>query len=126
MRFVAGRGAVAERHREDVAGRGRRDRVVAGRGAVAELLLAGAPWRSAIGKILLAGGAVAERHRESVAGRGAAAKIHLEAVAARSSLREDNAAASGSSCGGLPFKVALMVFCPLFGKEAPSGDELWG
>ena len=35
MRFVAGRGAVAERHREDVAGRG----------AEAEML-AGAPWRS--------------------------------------------------------------------------------
>ena len=35
MRFVAGRGAVAERHREDVAGRG----------AEAEML-AGAPWQS--------------------------------------------------------------------------------
>ena len=35
MRFVAGRGAVAERHREDVAGRG----------AEAEML-AGTPWRS--------------------------------------------------------------------------------
>ena len=36
---------MAERHREDTAGRG----------AVTELLLAGAPWRSAIGKLLLAG-----------------------------------------------------------------------
>ena len=71
-------------------------------------------------------GAVAERHREDVAGRGAAATSHRESVAGRSSLREDNAAASGSSCVGLPFKVALMVFCPFFGKEAPSGDELWG
>ena len=35
MRFVAGRGAVAARHREDVAGRG----------AEAEML-AGAPWQS--------------------------------------------------------------------------------
>ena len=70
-------------------------------------------------------GAVAERHREDVAGRGTAAKRHREAVAGRSSLRGDNAAASGSSYGGLPFKVALVVFCPLFGKEAPSGDELW-
>ena len=35
MRFVAGRGAVAERHREDVAGRG----------AEAEML-AGVPWQS--------------------------------------------------------------------------------
>ena len=32
----------------------------AGRGAVAELLLAGAPWLSAIGKQLLAGDAMAE------------------------------------------------------------------
>ena len=30
------------------------------RGAVAELLLAGAPWLSAIGKLLLAGDAIAE------------------------------------------------------------------
>ena len=74
MRFVAGRDAVAERHREDTAGRGRRARAVAGRGAVAE------------------------RHREDVAGRGAAATSHRESVAGRSSLREDNAAASGSSC----------------------------
>ena len=35
-------------------------RFVAGRGAVAELLMAEAPWRSAIGKILLAGSAVPE------------------------------------------------------------------
>ena len=36
-------------------------RFVAGKGAVAELLLAGAPWLSAIGKMLLArGAAVAE------------------------------------------------------------------
>ena len=60
-----------------------------------------------------------------VAGRGAVAERHREDVAGRSSLREDNAAASGSSCGGLPFKVALVVFCPLFGKKAPSGDKLW-
>ena len=91
MRFVAGRGAVVERHREDAAGRG----------------------------------TAAKSHREDVAGRDAVAKRHRESVAGRSSLRGDNAAASGSSCGGLPFKVALMVFCPLFGKEAPSGDELW-
>ena len=59
-------------------------RFVAGKGAVAELLLAGAPWRSAIGKRLArapwqlrccwqdaAGrGAVAERHREAAVGRG--------------------------------------------------------
>ena len=81
MRFVAGRGAVAERHREDVAGRGAEAEMlagapwqsdcreaepwqscwlgrccrVAGRGAVAELLLAWAPWRRAIGNQLLVG-----------------------------------------------------------------------
>ena len=87
---------------------------VAGVGAVTELLLAGALQRRAIGKLLLAGVPCGETMQQ-----------HREAVAGRSSLREDNAAASGSSCGGLPFKVALMVFCPLFGKEAPSGDELW-
>ena len=90
-------------------------RFVAGRGAAAK------SHREAVASR----GAVAERHREDVAGRGTAAKSRREAVAGRSSLRGDNAAASGSSYGGLPFKVALMVFCPLFGKEAPSGDELW-
>ena len=61
MRFVAGRDAVAERHREDVAGRGAEAEMLAGalrrkaigkmllaRGAaVAEILLAGALWREA-------------------------------------------------------------------------------
>ena len=52
---VAGRGSVAERLQ-----RGGAVAELAGRGAVAELL-AGAPWRSAIGKMLLArGAAVAE------------------------------------------------------------------
>ena len=46
---VASRGAVTERHRED-----------ASRGAVAELLLARTPWLSAIGKQLLAGDAMVE------------------------------------------------------------------
>ena len=40
MRFVAGRGAVAERLQRG--------------GAMAEHLLAGAPWQRAIGKLLLA------------------------------------------------------------------------
>ena len=58
MRFVAGRGAVAESHREDAAGRGRRSgRDTAGRGADAE--------------VFLAVGAVAKSHREDVAGWGA-------------------------------------------------------
>ena len=74
MRFVAGRGAVAERHREDVAGRG----------AEAEML-AGAPWRSDcreaepwqgcwLGRCCRAAGwsAAAE-----LAGRGAVAKMLL-------------------------------------------------
>ena len=75
MRFVAGRSAVAECHRENVAGLGRRSgRDTAGRGAlarsgavarggvvakggaVAEILLKG----RAIGKKMLAGGTVAE------------------------------------------------------------------
>ena len=116
MRFVAGRGAVAERHREDTAGWERYDRAVAGRGAAAK----------SHREVVAGRGAVAERHREDADGRGAVAKSRREAVAGRSSLREDNAAASESSCGGLPFKVALVVFCPLFGKKAPSGDELWG
>ena len=58
-RDTAGRGAVAERHREDVAGLGRHSgRDTAGRGAVArgctvaEILLPG----RAIGKKMLAGG----------------------------------------------------------------------
>ena len=49
MRFVAGRGAAAKSHREDVAGRG----------AAAERL-AGALQRRAIGKMLLAGDTVTE------------------------------------------------------------------
>ena len=116
MRFVAGRGAVAERHREDTAGWGRRARAVAGRGAVAERHR----------EVVAGRGTAAKRHREAVAGWGAVAKSRREAVAGRSSMRGDNAAASGSSCGGLPFKVALVVFCPLFGKKAPSGDKLRG
>ena len=37
MRFVAGRGAAAKSHREDLAGWGHRDRAVAGRGVAAGL-----------------------------------------------------------------------------------------
>ena len=62
MRFVAGRGTVAESHRE----------AFAGRGAVAELLdgsamakTMAAPWRQTIAKHLLARGAAAEHHREA-------------------------------------------------------------
>ena len=51
MRFVAGQGAGAQSHREDVAGRG----------TDAEVFLAGALQRRTIGKMLLAeGAAVAE------------------------------------------------------------------
>ena len=55
MRFVAGRGAVAEllargnvakSHREDVAGQGADAEVFLAGSAVAELLLAGVPWKS--------------------------------------------------------------------------------
>ena len=63
-RDTAGRGAVAERHREDVAGWGAatrgdvvaRSRALARGGTVAEILLPG----RAIGKKMLAGDAVAE------------------------------------------------------------------
>ena len=65
MRFVAGRGAVTESHREDVAGRGAVTEShledVAGRGAVAEQMAGSAMakrmaalWQRAIGKRLLA------------------------------------------------------------------------
>ena len=67
MRFVAGRGAAAESHREDVAGRGRCGGEPSGR-----YCWPGALRRRAIGKILPAGGAAAESHREDVAGRSAA------------------------------------------------------
>ena len=80
MRFVAGRGAVTESHREDVAGRGAVTEShledVAGRGAVAEQMAGSAMakrmaalWQRAIGKILLAGapwetmGAIEDRGR---------------------------------------------------------------
>ena len=81
-------------------------RFVAGKAAVAELLLAGAPWRSAIGKMLArapwqlrccwqdaAGrGAVAERHREAVAGRGAMAELLLARGAVAECHREETVA----------------------------------
>ena len=57
MRFVAGRGAVAEVLLVGAPLRrccwpGRSGGGAAGRGTVAEVLLAGAPWQSAIGKLL--------------------------------------------------------------------------
>ena len=59
---VAGRGAVTERHRED-----------AGRGAVAaEMLLAGRCWQDAAGR-----GAVTERHREEACQGAVAAEMLL-------------------------------------------------
>ena len=66
MRFVAGRGAVTESHREDVAGRGAEAERMAG-SAMAKRMAA--LWQRAIGKILLAGapwkstGAVEEHGR---------------------------------------------------------------
>ena len=81
MRFVAGRGAVAEllvrgnvakRHREDVAGQGADAEVFLAGSAVAELLLAGVPWKSlplgerrcCIVEELAAGRATMRQHRE--------------------------------------------------------------
>ena len=51
MRFVAGRGAVMESHREDVAGRGAEAERMVG-SAMAKRMAA--LWQRAIGKILLA------------------------------------------------------------------------
>ena len=59
---------------------GQRSGDVAGRGAVAELLLAGAPWRRAIGNQLLAGALwqsycwPGEATEQDAAGRGAVAE----------------------------------------------------
>ena len=90
MRFVASRGAVAERHREDVAGRG----------AEAEML-AGTPWRSdcreaepwqscwlgrcgraagrgAVAKMLLPGRSIGKRENSMREGKAASEKnMHL-------------------------------------------------
>ena len=74
MRFVAGQGAGAQSHREDVAGRGAA-RFVAGRALWRSFCWLGAPWRSSIGKLLLARSTVVESHREAVAGESAAAKV---------------------------------------------------
>ena len=66
MRFVAGRGAVAESHLGDVAGRGAEAERMVG-SAMAKRMAA--PWQRAIGKILLAGapwetmGAIEDRGR---------------------------------------------------------------
>ena len=78
MRFVAGRGAVAKRHREN-----------AGRSAVAKRLAA--LWRSAIRKMLPAGRcSAAKRHREdanqhkeATASGSASGKSHQEDAAPR-------------------------------------------
>ena len=87
-------------------------RFVAGRGAVAELLLAWAPWRSAIGKMLLAG-APCQRccwqgRCSGTAGRechgeedgGTVAKSHRESAAGRSSLH-------GRQCGSIGKSLPL-------------------
>ena len=69
MRFVAGRGAAAKRHREDAARRGRRSgRDTAGRGAVAESHREDVAGWGADAEVFLAVGAVAKRHREADAG----------------------------------------------------------
>ena len=87
MRFVAGRGAVAERCREaalwrsicwlGIVAESHRE-AFAGRGTVAERLQRG----GAMAEHLLARGTVAENHREAFAGQGAAAEHHWEAATA--------------------------------------------
>ena len=49
--FVVDRGAAAEHHREDIAGMGRCSRLAGSN--VEEMLMAGPPWQSLIGKNLL-------------------------------------------------------------------------
>ena len=61
MRFLACRGAVAERHREDVAGRGAAAELLAG-SAMAKRMAA--LWRRPIGKMLLAGDPAWKRMRQ--------------------------------------------------------------
>ena len=51
--LLLARGAVAECHREETVARESHREAFAGTGAVVELLLAGAPWRSSIGRNLL-------------------------------------------------------------------------
>ena len=64
---VASRGAVTERHREDAC-----------QGTVAaEMLLAGRCWPGRRSGAVAGRGAVAERHREAVAGQGAMAELLL-------------------------------------------------
>ena len=107
MRFVAGRGAVAEvlargnvaeSYREDAAGQGTDAEVFLAGGAVAELLLAGAPWRS------YWYGQPAE-----AAGRDAVAELLVRA-ASGSSWRErcGRMEQSGSLCGKVAARRATM------------------
>ena len=79
MRFVAGRGTGAERHREDVAGRGavaaemllsRTLLAEKTQGCIGKLLLAEAPWRLRCCWQDAAGREDARRNREDAAGRG--------------------------------------------------------
>ena len=86
-RAVAGRGAVAKSHREDVAGRERRDRAVAGRGAAAKSHREDIAGR----------GAVAERHREVVAGGGAVTELLLAGALRRRAV--GNLLLAGVPCG---------------------------
>ena len=71
MRFVAGRGTVAENHREAFGGQRRRGRA-AGRECYGEE----------------DGGTVAESHREAFAGRGTVADSHREAFAGQGAAAE--------------------------------------
>ena len=81
-------------------------RFVAGRGTVAELLAGSAMakrmavlWQRAIGKMLLARGTVADSHREAFAGQGAAAEHHREAATA-GKVRRATAGKEGRTTAG--------------------------
>ena len=60
MRFVAGRGAAAKSHQEDVPGRGAVAELMAGLGAVAELLAG----RGTVAKLLAGSRRKALRHKK--------------------------------------------------------------
>ena len=81
-------------------------RFVAGRGAVAELLVGSAMakrmaalWQRAIGKLSLARGTVVDSQREAFAGQGAAAEHHREAATA-GKVRRDTAGKEGIATAG--------------------------
>ena len=96
MRFVAGRGAVAERHREAAAGRGAAEKDAAGK------------EDARLHREAAAGKEDARLHREAAAGRGAVA---AEMLLSRTLLAEKSKAASRSCCWQRRRKAASGSCC---------------